>query len=86
MIFNPKYIYTINKNNSISPLLEHTLHQEQQWDRISSLNCKTMTRNIAKRETEFLKELQNQKYDSELLQLFPLILNETKKINRFLNV
>ena len=86
LIFNPKYIYTINKNNSISPLLEHTLHQEQQWDRISSLNCKTMTRNIAKRETEFLKELQNQKYDSELLQLFPLILNETKKINRFLNV
>ena len=81
LVFDPDDgIYTINKNYSISPL------SPKQFKNIKKLylNCPTMTHGMAKQEMEFLKKIQNQKYDSELLRLFPIILSETKKVQHFI--
>ena len=81
LIFNPDYVFQINKNHLVSPLKSKQFkgdHIRQDY-----LKCARMTKQMAKRDIELLQNIQKQEYASKLMPLFPIILNEIKKTNRF---
>ena len=83
LIFDPVgYIYQINKNNTLKKFNPNQFKARNKRD---YLNCKKMSQKLVDGEIKFLQNIQEQKDDSELMRLFPIILEDTKKIVNYIN-
>jgi len=81
LIFDPKHIFQINKHHTVNPLKSSKFKGTQIRDEY--LKCVRMTKQLAERDINFLQNIQKQGHASKLMRLFPIILNEIKKINKF---
>ncbi len=82
LVFDPGYIYQINTNNLTTKFHPSRYSKEK---RLSYIKFKKMSQNRANQAINMLQTIQDQNETSELMDLFPIILEDTRKITRFLN-
>ena len=82
LVFDPGYIYQINTNNTLTKFHPSRYSKEK---RLSYIKFKKMSQPRANQAINILQTIQDQNETSELMRLFPIILEENKKITRFYN-
>ena len=81
LVFDPGYIYQINTNNLTTKFHPSRYSKEK---RLFYIKFKKMSQNRANQAINMLQTIQDQNESSELMDLFPIILEDTRKITRFL--
>ena len=81
LVFGPPSIFQIEHLDETTPRVMPLKYQDFRRKKKSYLNRDIMSQQIIDQSIFFLKNIQKQKYDSELMRLFPIILDELKEIN-----